>query len=42
MVGATRPSVNRVLRELEAGSVLALSRGKLELLDTEALGRLAR
>ena len=42
MVGATRPSVNRVLRELEAGSVLSLSRGKLELLDTEALGRLAR
>lgn len=42
MVGATRPSVNRVLRELEAGSVLALSRGKLELLDTEALVRLAR
>ena len=42
MVGATRPSVNRVLRELEAGAVLSLSRGKLELLDTEALGRLAR
>jgi CRP-like cAMP-binding protein len=42
MVGATRPSVNRVLRELEAGAVLSLSRGKLELLDTEALGRLSR
>jgi CRP-like cAMP-binding protein len=42
MVGATRPSVNRVLRGLEADGVIALGRGRVDLLDREELARRSR
>jgi CRP-like cAMP-binding protein len=42
MVGATRPSVNRVLRALEADDVIALARGRLEVLDRREVLRRAR
>jgi CRP/FNR family transcriptional regulator, cyclic AMP receptor protein len=37
MVGATRPSVNRVLRQLEGDGLICLSRGSLELTDRREL-----
>ena len=37
MVGATRPSVNRVLRQLEGDGLIGLSRGSLELTDRREL-----
>jgi CRP/FNR family cyclic AMP-dependent transcriptional regulator len=37
LVGATRPSVNKVLRELEARGVLDLQRGRIVVLDAAAL-----
>lgn len=40
MAGTTRSSTNRVLKELEAGGVIALSRGRIEILDLPELQRL--
>lgn len=42
MAGATRPTVNRVLRGLEAGGVLTLARGRIDVHDRPALRRHAR
>jgi CRP/FNR family transcriptional regulator, cyclic AMP receptor protein len=42
MAGTTRPTVNRTLRALEADGVVALGRGRVTILDPEALARLAR
>jgi CRP/FNR family transcriptional regulator, cyclic AMP receptor protein len=42
VVAATRPTVNRVLRVAEADGVIKLSRGRLEVVDVDAVGRLAR
>ena len=42
VVGATRPTVNRCLKEGEDAGVLRVSRGRVELLDRDALGRKAR
>ena len=42
VVAATRPTVNRVLRVAEADGVIKLSRGRLEVLDVDEVGRLAR
>jgi CRP-like cAMP-binding protein len=42
VVAATRPTVNRVLRVAEADGVIKLSRGRLEVLDVDKVGRLAR
>jgi CRP/FNR family transcriptional regulator, cyclic AMP receptor protein len=39
LVGATRPSVNKVLRELQPRGVLELQRGKIIILDADALSR---
>lgn len=39
LAGAARPTTNRVLRALEADRVLRLHRGRIEVLDTEALSR---
>lgn len=39
MAGATRPTVNQVLQRLVATGAVALGRGKIELLDLEALRR---
>ena len=39
LVGATRPSVNKVLRELQSRGVLELHRGKIIILDADALSR---
>jgi CRP-like cAMP-binding protein len=39
MAGATRPTVNKVLRTLESGSVIALARGSIQVLDRAALRR---
>ena len=36
MAGATRPTVNKVLRTLEAARVLALRRGSVHVLDRAA------
>ena len=42
LAGTTRPTANRVLRAGEEHGVLRLARGRIEVLDTSALGRLAR
>lgn len=42
MAGTTRPTVNSVLRKLEEAGALALSRGRIEVLDTAAVARQAR
>src|SRR3954447_17574415 len=42
MVGATRPSVNRVLRDLEGEGVLSLGRSRMELLQVDEITRRAR
>ncbi len=41
MLGVSRQSVNKALRQLEAAGLVALRYGGIELLDTAALGRLA-
>lgn len=42
LVGCTRPTVNQVLRAGEADGVIALHRGRIEVLDAELLARRAR
>jgi len=42
LAGATRATVNRVLRREERSGVLALGRGRVELLDRDELARRAR
>jgi CRP/FNR family cyclic AMP-dependent transcriptional regulator len=42
VVGATRSTINKLLRSAEDEGVLRVSRGKLEILDQEALARRAR
>jgi CRP-like cAMP-binding protein len=42
LAGTTRPTVNLVLRRLEEAGTLALSRGKIEVLDLAALQQAAR
>jgi CRP-like cAMP-binding protein len=37
MAGATRPTVNKVLRTLEDAQVIALGRGSVQVLDRAAL-----
>jgi CRP/FNR family transcriptional regulator, cyclic AMP receptor protein len=39
LAGTTRPSVNTLLRRLEDEGTVALSRGRVEVLDTAALAR---
>jgi CRP-like cAMP-binding protein len=39
MAGATRPTVNKVLRTLEDAHVIVLSRGSVQVLDRAALRR---
>lgn len=41
LAGTTRPTANRVLRAAEEQGVLQLARGRIEVLDRTALGRLA-
>jgi len=41
MAGATRPTVNKVLRSLEAAGVITRARGRIEVLDRHALRRYA-
>ncbi len=42
LAGTTRPTANRVLRTGEEQGVVALARGRIEVLDLAALQRLAR
>ena len=42
LVGTTRSTVNRVLRVAESNGAIRLARGRIEILDSEALDRLAR
>ncbi len=42
LAGTTRPTVNRVLKQAEHDGVIALSRGKVEVLDLDRLRKLAR
>jgi len=42
MAGTTRPTANRVLKQLEADGVLTVSRGQLLVLDPDALRKRAR
>jgi CRP-like cAMP-binding protein len=42
VVGTTRPTVNRMLREGEAAGILRLTRGHVEIVDVDALARRAR
>jgi CRP/FNR family transcriptional regulator, cyclic AMP receptor protein len=42
LVGTTRSTVNRVLRVAESNGAIRLARGRIEILDPEALDRLAR
>jgi CRP-like cAMP-binding protein len=42
LVGTTRSTVNRVLRVAESNGTIRLARGRIEILDSEALARLAR
>jgi CRP-like cAMP-binding protein len=42
VVGATRPTVNRTLKEGEDAGVVRLARGRVEVLDHAAVARLAR
>jgi CRP-like cAMP-binding protein len=42
MAGTTRPTANRVLKRAEADGLLRLSRGRIEILDTDQLARRAR
>jgi CRP-like cAMP-binding protein len=42
MAGTTRPTANRVLKELEDAGTVAVARGRIEVLDVDALERSAR
>jgi CRP-like cAMP-binding protein len=42
LAGATRPTVNRALKEAEAGGAIALGRGRITVLDPERLAALSR
>jgi CRP-like cAMP-binding protein len=42
MAGTARPTANRVLKAAEDAGILAVSRGRVEVLDREALARKAR
>ena len=42
MAGTTRPTANRILKELEDAGVVAVARGRIEILDIAALERQAR
>ncbi|HEV2088700.1 MAG TPA: helix-turn-helix domain-containing protein, partial [Cryptosporangiaceae bacterium] len=42
MAGTTRPTANRILKELEDSGVVAVARGRIEILDIAALERAAR
>jgi CRP/FNR family cyclic AMP-dependent transcriptional regulator len=42
LAGTTRPTANQILKQLEDAGVLALSRGKVEIVDRAALARRAR
>ena len=42
MAGTTRPTANRMLKELETDGVIALARGRIEVLDRAALAKRAR
>jgi len=42
LTGCTRPTANRVLRSAEAASLIGMTRGQLEILDVDAVHRLAR
>ena len=42
VVGTTRPTVNRLLREGEAAGIVRIARGRLEILDPDAIARRGR
>ena len=42
MAGTTRPTANRILKELEDAGVVAVARGRIEITDIAALERAAR
>jgi CRP-like cAMP-binding protein len=42
MAGTTRPTTNRVLHELAATGIVALARGRTDVVDVERLARKAR
>ena len=42
MAGSTRPTVNRVLKDAEDAGLVALARGRIEVLDRGGLSRRAR
>jgi len=42
VVGTTRPTINRLLREGEEAGIVAVTRGKVEITDITALARKAR
>lgn len=42
MAGTTRPTANRMLKDLEEAGVVAVSRGRIEILDIAALEHQAR
>ena len=39
MAGTTRPTVNQVLQRLMTANIIALGRGRIEILDVEGLQR---
>ncbi|MDQ3531216.1 MAG: helix-turn-helix domain-containing protein [Actinomycetota bacterium] len=41
MLGAQRPSVNKVLRQLEDKQIISLGYGEVRILDTSALEKIA-
>jgi CRP-like cAMP-binding protein len=42
LAGTTRPTANKVLRELERAGTLALRRGRIEVIDLDRLAARAR
>jgi len=42
LAGTTRQTANRLMREAEGKNVIAMARGRVEVLDVDALRRLAR
>ncbi len=42
LAGSTRPTVNKVLQDLQAAGVVRVGRGRIEVLDAAALARRAR
>lgn len=42
LAGTTRPTANRVLKDLEAAGTIAISRGRIDILDHAALERQSR